>query len=259
MRFLPTKIFPALGSLISVEGLSAEDRRRRSYLAVCLGLLILIGGAFWVEDLQHQRSMESALALAMLAMLSFVLVALMRARELRPIFRIGAVAMILLHFYEVKIGGGEGYAFLWFFCFPILCVTVFGRREGAVWALTAMAFAALGFSTPLGHVYELGTAARFLIIYMIVVIFADALESSRSRYYARLLEEKTSLEDALSQVRTLRGLLPICAQCKKVRGDEGYWQQIELYVNQHAETEFSHSMCPNCAAELYPELAGELG
>jgi PAS domain S-box-containing protein len=67
----------------------------------------------------------------------------------------------------------------------------------------------------------------------------------------RLVRE---LQDALAQVKTLSGLLPICASCKNVRDDKGYWRQIEAYVRDRSEAEFSHSICPECKKKLYPEL-----
>ncbi len=59
------------------------------------------------------------------------------------------------------------------------------------------------------------------------------------------------LRDALAHVKTLQGLLPICASCKKVRDDDGYWQQIELYVSDHSDATFSHGICPECMVKLY--------
>lgn len=65
------------------------------------------------------------------------------------------------------------------------------------------------------------------------------------------------LRRALSQVKTLSGLLPICASCKKIRDDQGYWQQVEEYVRAHADVEFSHGICPDCAEKLYGDLYRE--
>ena len=61
------------------------------------------------------------------------------------------------------------------------------------------------------------------------------------------------LREALANVKTLRGLLPICAFCKKIRNDEGYWEQLEGFVSSHSDARFSHSFCPECMAEQYPE------
>jgi hypothetical protein len=62
------------------------------------------------------------------------------------------------------------------------------------------------------------------------------------------------LKEALSNVRILSGLLPICASCKKIRDDNGYWNQIEAYIKEHSDADFSHGICPDCAQKLYPEL-----
>ena len=61
------------------------------------------------------------------------------------------------------------------------------------------------------------------------------------------------LQEALEKVKLLSGFLPICASCKKIRDDTGYWHQIESYIKEHSEAEFSHGICPDCAKKLYPE------
>lgn len=67
---------------------------------------------------------------------------------------------------------------------------------------------------------------------------------------AELIEE---LQKALDEVNLLSGFLPICASCKKIRDDKGYWNQIETYIRDHSQAEFSHSICPECAQDLYPD------
>ena len=63
------------------------------------------------------------------------------------------------------------------------------------------------------------------------------------------------LQDALANIRTLKGLLPICASCKKIRDDKGYWSQIEVYVRDHSDAEFSHGLCPDCARKYFDEIS----
>jgi DNA-binding response OmpR family regulator len=67
-----------------------------------------------------------------------------------------------------------------------------------------------------------------------------------------LARRTAELEQALSQVKTLRGLLPICAWCKKIRNDQGYWDKLESYLSAHTDARFSHSICPDCAARAFP-------
>ncbi len=62
------------------------------------------------------------------------------------------------------------------------------------------------------------------------------------------------LQMALKEIKTLRGILPICSACKKIRDDQGYWNRLEAYLYKHSEATFSHGLCPDCARKLYPEL-----
>jgi hypothetical protein len=70
-----------------------------------------------------------------------------------------------------------------------------------------------------------------------------------------LIEEHMQLSRALDEVRTLRGIIPICAHCKQIRDDKGFWNDVEKYVSEHTNAEFSHGICPKCMKELYPEFA----
>jgi hypothetical protein len=65
------------------------------------------------------------------------------------------------------------------------------------------------------------------------------------------------LRNANNRIDTLQELLPVCANCKKVRDDNGYWEQIELYIHSHLDVSVSHGICPDCIVELYPELPGD--
>lgn len=69
-----------------------------------------------------------------------------------------------------------------------------------------------------------------------------------------MLEQRTiELENAMAEVKVLKGIIPICAHCKKIRDDQGYWQQLEIFIKEHSEAKFSHGLCPCCAEQLYPE------
>ncbi|MGR3220439.1 MAG: sensor with HAMP domain protein, partial [Candidatus Anammoxibacter sp.] len=96
----------------------------------------------------------------------------------------------------------------------------------------------------------------------------DELVKSKGELEMRVAERTTELselnkqlqseiaerEKAIAKVKILSGFLPICAGCKKIRDDDGYWNQIEEYIRDHSEAEFTHSMCPECLREYYPEL-----
>jgi len=69
-----------------------------------------------------------------------------------------------------------------------------------------------------------------------------------------LREERNRLQQYIDTVKVLRGLLPICSSCKNVRDDKGYWSQVETYIEQHSNAQFTHGLCPDCARRLYPEI-----
>ena len=106
---------------------------------------------------------------------------------------------------------------------------------------------ALVFATTLG-----------LLLSIIVILFVENNSISK-RKQAEEEREKliAELQDAVTKIKTLSGLLPICSSCKKIRDDQGYWNQIESYIRDHSEAEFTHSTCPKCAKKLYPELFQE--
>jgi PAS domain-containing protein len=82
-------------------------------------------------------------------------------------------------------------------------------------------------------------------------IFYDITE--RKKREEDMKELISELQKAIEEIKTLRGILPICANCKKIRDDKGYWNQIECYIRDHSEAEFSHGICPECARKLYPD------
>jgi two-component system, cell cycle sensor histidine kinase and response regulator CckA len=77
--------------------------------------------------------------------------------------------------------------------------------------------------------------------------------SKRKREEAEWMKLIQELTDALAHVKTLSGLLPICASCKKIRDDKGYWQQVETYIKDRSDADFTHGICPECVKRLYPE------
>lgn len=68
----------------------------------------------------------------------------------------------------------------------------------------------------------------------------------------RIQQQVEELQVALDQINTLHGILPICSFCKKIRNDTGYWEQVEVYIRNHSEADFSHSICPECMEKYYP-------
>jgi len=124
---------------------------------------------------------------------------------------------------------------------------------GGSWLMAATPASGWGMTSPLIVFYRLGALTVNLII--VALLFVQRLEMIRRKKIE--MERKQlirELKAALSQVKQLSGFLPICANCKKIRDDRGYWKQIEAYIRDHSEANFSHGICPDCAKELYPDI-----
>lgn len=93
----------------------------------------------------------------------------------------------------------------------------------------------------------------------LAVSLGFALHSFKVRNLrARERELEQRVEEALASLKLLRGLMPLCLSCKKVRDDNGYWEQLEVYITEHSEASVSHGLCPDCASEMYPDIVGDL-
>jgi len=81
--------------------------------------------------------------------------------------------------------------------------------------------------------------------------FKDIMELRRINF--ELKTRNQEIEAAMAEIKTLSGLLPICSNCKKIRDDQGYWEQVEVYIAKHSDADFSHGLCPDCMKKLYPD------
>jgi hypothetical protein len=147
-----------------------------------------------------------------------------------------------------------------FYLLPVAFIAwFFGKRAGFVMSLVAV-LTSTAADTLGGKIYHSYFIASWNTS-MHFVFFALATSLvSRLRIYMR---DRTNLifelQSALSDVKELSGILPICASCKKIRDDEGYWQHVEEYLTRHTNAEFTHGLCRECSKKLYPRFNNEKG
>lgn len=182
--------------------------------------------------------------------------------------------------FLIAFGGVDNTAYVWLFTYPLISLFLLGAKAGTV---TSMAF--LGMTVVVffaGHhvtwcaSYSTNLILRIVPTYIIIYLFALIMEKTREIVQARLEASKAELENSMGklektykekeklltdlqasnrEIRLLQGILPICANCKKIRDDDGSWQQFEAYVRDHSDADFSHGLCPECRARLYPEFS----
>lgn len=243
---------------------SAERERRRQLIGFLCSFGIPVIVFFGVVDFLEGDTPEFLADVALVSILVAGLIAIFRYDKDRPAYFFGLNMLALAVLYNVAIGAGEETALYWVFVLPLLLFFFQGRRDGLISVGLVFLLLFLLLFLPewvRAHDYGGRTGLRFFLSFLFVSVIAYGLESSRYRFsdmlrreHERLLEEKANLEQALKQIKTLQGLLPICSHCKKVRDDRGYWKQIESYVHEHSGATFSHGICPECAKALYPDI-----
>lgn len=186
---------------------------------------------------------------------------LRRISNSRLVYRINTVVFSLLLLYMLVLGGDGGSKILWTYSFPLVSFFLFGKKEGIFWSSGMVLGASVLMVNPmeLSFIYAYPTQfiVRFLVSFVIVSVGIFWFEYFRYHYRKKLETKNKALQNALDEVKTLSGFLPICASCKKIRDDQGYWNQIESYIRTHSDAEFSHSICPECAKKLYADLLGD--
>jgi hypothetical protein len=155
----------------------------------------------------------------------------------------------------VHVGDVRSPMIFWGISVGIASVFLFGVKGQLAWFALVLAF------VPLVQALKAGPLAGRVIpldaTQHQVLTVATYLGLLTFLSYCFILFRRR-LDAALLRVKTLSGLLPICASCKRIRDDQGYWSQIESYLKKHTEADFSHGLCPECAVRLYPEMKAEL-
>jgi len=130
-----------------------------------------------------------------------------------------------------------------------------GRRMGLALALTcAVVWLIVDITTGTPYSVPWYRYWNTLIRYVAFVVLALLIARMKELMAEQEKALTGSLTHALAEVRELQGLLPICATCKKIRNDQGYWEHIEVYIAAHSQTEFTHSICPECTQRFYADL-----
>lgn len=241
-----------------------QNERKRHFFIFCSRLMIFTILLMAFVDLGEKDTNEFIADLVVLSVLLGGLAAIRLTQQEMPIFRTVIFLICLNFYYAIGIGAGEETVLFWAFFMPPLFFYFFGKREGMAWGfIFFISIGLLMLTAPFfnGHVYPKVVLSRFLISFPVVTIVCFGLESSRDLFSRlldnknqQLIKEKDELKKALKEINTLNGLIPICAGCKNIRNDEGYWERVETYIEARSSADFTHGLCPSCTKRLYPNL-----
>jgi len=167
-----------------------------------------------------------------------------------PHITLGLFLLLLLGVADYLTGAELSISI--FYLFPILLMVWFiNRRAGVFFSILS---SAIGLTTDLmvGYTYSHAIMVYWnnaiqMGFFLIIVFILSAFKKE----YQKTSKLNIDLQDAFADIKRLQGLLPICASCKKIRDDKGYWNHIETYIQEHSEAEFTHGICPDCMKKLY--------
>jgi len=210
---------------------------------IIVGVYTLTAVPFSMMHILKGKYVLATILMAGVAVIIVTRIFLCATRKHGPAFAVTTLMVIFVFLSNYITGGTNNYGPLWYYTFPMMGLIFLGPLYGSIASLCLAGISILLLMQPFSRVmmttYDPKFLMRFMITYMIVYVFAFAYEYQRQR--------------AGREIKELKGLLPICASCKRIRDDKGYWNQIETYIGKHSEAEFSHSICPACTKELYPE------
>ncbi len=237
---------------------STEERRKRIYVlaAIIVSIPVLIGYGV-VSWIDKGSPIDTFFNFALAS--CFLVIAILIKNKVRGIslYRFGTALLAFLLSYNAGFGPyGESEA-LWLLVFPLVAFYLFGNREGLIWITLVIFPSALFIFFPYffnTYIYPIEFRIALSIAIFFSIVLSYLLESLRAHFNFQLEKQNIELIHALGEVKKLSGLIPICASCKNIRDDKGFWSQIEEYIRDHSEAEFSHGICPECSKKLYPEI-----
>ncbi|MBI9089627.1 MAG: hypothetical protein JEZ12_10460 [Desulfobacterium sp.] len=254
-----------------------ESNRRKQFNALVLfGLPTM--GAYGIYNLLNADYFDCWFIFLSAAGIMIGWLLARRLDDPGPVYHVNTFLFSLLALAMMISGGEGGSKLLWMYNFPLISYFFFGPVAGSVWLCVILISILVVLWPPFGlfitYPYPLEMKLRFLSTFLIfsgVICWVEYLKTSylakikhktlrleqeiASRRTAEAAREKTicELQLALDEIKTLSGLVPICANCKKIRDDKGFWNGLEPYIEQRSTVSFTHGMCPECEDELYGE------
>lgn len=226
-----------------------SDHTRKKVFIALTSIFILLLFGYGIYNMVICNFIIGTTELTLSTTLTILLVLFIKRKAVLIPILFFMTSLYSMSLYLFKSGGAHGTGLFWLFVVPVVFFFFLGARRGLalslfqLFSVTAVYFFSMAGYTTIPY------NGRTIFFFLIVSLFQTAI----------LYVHEIILQNYFTQIKALRGLLPICSVCKKIRDDTGYWNSVETYIADHSEADFTHSICPVCARELYPELFDEEG
>jgi len=252
--------------LATNNALSQKDQDRLKTLWFFIGVSVVTcpGFVYMYWKLELYAIAWMVLAAVPMALFSYVIWRVTGSITLAGNWNV-ANGFFLFLTVSLFMGGLQAPTIIWCTIVPIMATLICGQISGIFWFILALAEVIFFYwlmITGTHIVKQIPDQAKLDLVRFVNVMGAVSFSFSlaaiaeffKNNYFRKIQEKNDELQVALDNIRTLKGLVPICAWCKKIRNDKGYWDQMEIYVSANTEAEFSHGICPECSAKQLKDL-----
>lgn len=220
-----------------------DDTRRKVFLSMNIIFIILLSGYGIYNIIINNKAIGIFESIVSFFLLITTYLFIKKISIAIPI----AFSMAFFYIMAVYLfisGGASGTGIFWLFVIPIIFFFFLGIKFGTVLFLFQYVSVIILFFASKAGYFTIFYNDKTVLFFLIASLFESII----------LFIHERILDNYLSQIRTMRGLIPICACYKNIRDDKGYWKQVEVYIQEHSEADFTHSICPDCARKLYPDI-----
>lgn len=242
--------------------LDAEKTYRFALLSCIMAIFLYL--VFIIIDLIEGDTIELISEIMITSILIGSILLRNKLSNRMILYRVALYSIGLFFMVNVATGSGDETILYWVMILPLFTFSLLGKKEGLISSLMIFSLITSIVLFPFlvhGYHYDISNTIRFIGAYLFILFFTYQFKSNRESYFNRLIEttkhlkiEKDKLEKSVKEIKTLSGLLPMCASCKKIRDDHGYWNHVETYITNHSEAVLSHGICPECRKKLYPDF-----
>lgn len=247
---------------------------------------------FFFINIYHGLYNIAGVDLVAVFLIIYSLYTIYKNQNVKLVSYIFAALMFLFLIYFTCIHKNESFGLVWTYAYPIFVIPILGLKVGLIVTLmfysVIMPISYLGIGDWNHGNWDVVSFLRFLIssVYFILngylleasfmrtndkltavrkkeQTYAEELSKTNTKLHQEVQQRKQvavdrkrlidDLQSAIKEIKTLRGIVPICSNCKKIRDDKGYWNILESYIQKHSDAQFSHGICPECTKRFYPE------
>lgn len=212
----------------------------------------------YIDNGNTQAAIVASLAVVMMIICSILV---WKKKHLQKVYYVmvgGLFIQVLSPLFEPN---PEPLEMLWFFVLPITAHHLLGWKGGLVASILLSVWVGIFFfNVPITPPLNLTISFRayFALSFFFVILLGTTMEHLREKYFTLARIRIDALKNTYEKIRTIKGIVPICASCNAIRNDNGFWTNIETFMLEHTDLLFSHSICDNCLHEVMPELYFEM-